>query len=197
MERLRTMRTIVWDVDDVLNSLMAAWFHQCWLPEHTDCRVTYAAIRANPPHAVLGIEESEYLRSLDGFRASDSGRGLAPNPEILGWMREHGYRFRHMALTARPLASAGTAAEWVFRHFGVYIRCYGVVPARLDAAAPAYDRDKADFLRWFQEADYFLDDSAANVAAVSELGVKALLFPQPWNGSSLSVEDTLKLLVAL
>jgi hypothetical protein len=112
-------------------------------------------------------------------------------------MGEHGHRFRHMALTARPLASAGDAAEWVFRHFGNYIRCYGVAPVRLDAAAPKYDRDKADFLRWFQEADYFLDDSEANVAAVSALGVKALLFPQPWNEGSLPVEDTLKLLVTI
>jgi hypothetical protein len=191
------MLTIVWDVDDVLNDLMAAWFRQCWLPAHPDCRVTYAALRENPPHAVLGIEKAEYLLSLDRFRSSDGGRRLAPNPEILRWMGEHGHRFRHMALTARPLASAGDAAEWVFRHFGNYIRCYGVAPVRLDAAAPKYDRDKADFLRWFQEADYFLDDSEANVAAVSALGVKALLFPQPWNEGSLPVEDTLKLLVTI
>jgi len=129
------MLTIVWDVDDVLNDLMAAWFRQCWLPAHPDCRVTYAALRENPPHAVLGIEKAEYLLSLDRFRSSDGGRRLAPNPEILRWMGEHGHRFRHMALTARPLASAGDAAEWVFRHFGNYIRCYGVAPVRLDAAA--------------------------------------------------------------
>ena len=80
-------------------------------------------------------------------------------------------RYRHMALTARPLASAGSAADWVFRHFGNYIRCYGVVPSRLDPALPQYDHDKADFLRWFGEADFFVDDSEENVAAVRTLGV--------------------------
>jgi hypothetical protein len=189
------MLTIVWDVDDVLNDLMAAWFHQWWLPGHPDCLVTYAGLRENPPHTVLGIEKSEYLASLDDFRCSERGRALTPNPEIVRWMREQGHRFRHLALTARPLPTAGVAAEWVFRHFSEYIRCYGVVPSRLDPDAPQYDRDKAGFLRWFGEADYFLDDSEANVAAVSELGVKALLFPQPWNRASSAVGDILKLLV--
>ena len=186
--------TIVWDVDDVLNNLMSAWFHECWLPAHPGCQSTYTGIRENPPHSVLGVEKSEYLASLDRFRSSRRGRNLAPNPQIVIWMRQHGHRFRHIALTARPLASAGEAAEWVFRHFGNYIRCFGVVPSRLDPAAPLYDRDKADFLRWFGEADYFLDDTGPNVAAVAELGVKTLLFPQPWNGSAQSVEDILKLL---
>jgi FMN phosphatase YigB (HAD superfamily) len=184
------MQTIVWDVDDVLNDLMAAWFRDAWLPEHPACRVRYEEITENPPHRVLGIPKEEYLASLDAFRVSEAAGHLTPNPEILEWMRTYGGRYRHVALTARPLASAGAAADWVFGHFGNYVRCFGVVPSRLDPAAPAYDADKADFLKWFREADYFVDDSEETVAAVQKLGVHCLVYAQPWNRSN----DSLNLL---
>lgn len=188
------MLTIVWDVDDVLNNLMRTWLEEAWRPSHPACTVAYDQLRANPPHEVLDVAKSEYLASLDAFRDSGRAAALAPHPAILEWLTAHGHRYRHMALTARPLASAGSAADWVFRHFGNYIRCYGVVPSRLDPALPQYDHDKADFLRWFGEADFFVDDSEENVAAVRTLGVNGIVFPQPWNQVSRSVEDTLKLL---
>jgi hypothetical protein len=108
-------------------------------------------------------------------------------------MRTDGARYRHVALTARPLASAGAAAEWVFGHFGNWIRCFGVVPSRREEAVPEYDRDKADFLRWFQEADVFVDDSEDNVAAVEQLGVSGVVFPHPWNRRANTVEDVLRM----
>lgn len=188
------MLTIVWDVDDVLNDLMATWFGEEWLPAHPDCALTYADIRENPPHRVLGIEKGEYLASLDSFRLSAKASAMKPNAAISEWLRRYGSRYRHVALTARPLESAPPAAEWLFRHFGVFFRCFGVVPSRLDPAAPVYDRDKADFLRWFREADFFIDDSEDNIASVRSLGVKCILFPQPWNGSSQTAGEVLKLL---
>ena len=124
------MLTIVWDVDDVLNNLMRTWFEEAWRPSHPACTVAYDQLRANPPHEVLDVTKSEYLASLDAFRDSGRAAALAPHPAILEWLAAHGHRYRHMALTARPLASAGSAADWVFRHFGNYIRCYGVVPSR-------------------------------------------------------------------
>jgi hypothetical protein len=188
------MLTIVWDVDDVLNNLMATWLEEAWRPAHPGCTVACGDLTANPPHQVLGVEKSEYLASLDEFRASSRAHSLTPHPVILDWLAVHGRYFRHMALTARPLASAGSAADWVFRHFGSYIRSYGVVPSRLDPALPLYDRDKADFLRWFPAADYFVDDSEENVDAVRKMGVNGIVFPQPWNRAARTVEDTLNLL---
>jgi FMN phosphatase YigB (HAD superfamily) len=187
------MITIVWDVDDVLNDLMSAWFHDAFRSHHPDCTVSYEQIAENPPHQMLGIERQEYLDSLDAFRISPRARCLTPHPAILEWMREHGARYRHVALTARPLASAGPAAEWVFGHFGNWIRCFGVVPSRQDESVPFYDRDKADFLGWFREADVFVDDSEANVAAVEKLGVQGVVFPQPWNRRTNTVEDVLRM----
>ena len=186
------MLTIVWDVDDVLNNLMRVWLEEVWLPAHPGCSVGYEQLRSNPPHEALGVSQTEYLASLDAFRASGRARSLTPEPLILNWFAVHGHRYRHMALTARPLASAGSAADWVFRNFSDYIRCFGVVPSRLDPALPLYDRDKADFLRWFGEADYFIDDSEANVSGVRALGVNGIVFPQPWNQAGRSVKDTLK-----
>ena len=187
-------RTIVWDIDDVLNDQMRSWFESAWLPEHRDCPVTYEEIRENPPHRILGITLEEYLASLDAFRASAAAAAMLPNAEVLKWLDCHGGRFRHIALTARPLTSAGSAAEWLFRHFGTYIRTFSVVPSRRGSAVPAGDRTKKEFLEWLEKADVLIDDNEENVSAARELGIHGVLFPQPWNGSSLTQAETLELL---
>jgi len=191
------MLTLVWDIDDVLNSLMRTWFTEEWLPGHPGCTVAYADLRENPPHRVLGIGKAEYLASLDAFRLSARARAMQPNRSILGWFREHGARHRHMALTARPLATVPALAEWLFRHFGEYLRHFGVVPARLENGAPHYDNDKADYLRWFGKADLLIDDSPENAAAAENLGIRSVLYPQPWNHNAGSVEETLRRLTQL
>jgi FMN phosphatase YigB (HAD superfamily) len=185
------MQTIVWDVDDVLNDLMHAWFTSVWQPAHEDSPLRYQDIADNPPYRSLGITRAEYLASLDAFRVSEEARRMVPNAAVLGWLRSYGDGFRHVALTARPLESAPAAAEWVFRHFGEYFRCFGVVPSRLSAQAPVYDRDKGDFLEWLGRADFLVDDSAENIALAQKAGVRAILYPQPWNGATYSVGDVL------
>jgi hypothetical protein len=176
------MMTIVWDVDDVLNHLMREWFEQEWKPEHPQCNVVYDEIRQNPPHHILGISESEYLESLDRFRLSDGGRQMAADTSVAEWFAAHGRGARHIALTSRPLEMAGTAAEWVLRHFGAYIRAFGVAPCRRSANTPRYDASKSEFLAWWGRADILVDDSRENIAAAADLGIRAVRFPQPWNG---------------
>ena len=70
------MNLIVWDIDDVLNDLMRAWFELHWRPRHPECSLHYSQLRENPPQRVLGISESEYLSSLDEFRLSGRARAM-------------------------------------------------------------------------------------------------------------------------
>ena len=186
------MLTIVWDVDDVLNDLMYQWFSFCWLPQNPGCRIAYTELIGNPPDEALGISRATYLRSLDAFRKTDHALNMKPNPEVLEWMREHGDNFRHVALTARPLETAPDVAHWVMRHFGPWIRSFGIVPSRIPSDLPIYDRSKGDFLRWLRCGDLLIDDSPENVRQAQELGMKSLLYPQPWNGSPHTVSTLLK-----
>ena len=42
------MKTIVWDVDDVLNCLTKEWFENYWLKKNPDCKISYSQINKNP-----------------------------------------------------------------------------------------------------------------------------------------------------
>ena len=191
------MTTIVWDVDDVLNDLMLAWFTEAWKPSRPACELSYSEITENPPDRVLGIHRSEYLSSLDTFRLSDRARNMPPNPVVVEWLQTSGSGYRHFALTARPLESTPQAAEWLFRHFGTFMRAFGVVPTRLSAGVPAYDRDKGEFLHWFGKADILVDDSEENLRAAEKLGIRGVLYPQPWNSSSQTAREALDSLAQL
>jgi hypothetical protein len=185
------MKTIVWDVDDVLNDLMGAWFSEAWLPAHPDCPVRYEQLSENPPHHSLGVPLGEYLDSLDNFRAAH-GAELIPNPEVLAWFRLHGHRFRHMALTAVPYRIADIWAAWVIKHFGHWIRSFNYVPSpRSDDAFPSYDANKRGFLIWWSRADIIVDDNTAHIAAAKELGITPLTFPRPWNHGDQSISGLL------
>lgn len=191
------MLTIVWDVDDVLNDLMHQWFTFCWLPKNPGCKIKYAELSGNPPDESLGISRDTYLASLDAFRKTDRAINMQPNSEILTWLHEHGSQFRHIALTARPLETTPDVAHWVMRHFGAWIRSVGVVPTRTAADVPVYDRTKGDFLKWLRCGDILIDDSAENERQAKALGMRTLLYPQPWNSSEHTVTTLLKELTDL
>jgi len=186
------MLTVVWDVDDILNDLMYQWFHHGWLVEHPDCRLSYEELASNPPDAVLGVSRSEYLTSMDRFRRTERGSKMEPNAEILSWFREHGSRFRHIALTARPLETAPDVAHWVLRHFGGWIRCFGVVPTRLEEEFPVYDRNKGEYLAWLGRGDVLVDDATENILQASSRGMKTMQLAQPWNNSPLTLPVLLR-----
>jgi hypothetical protein len=186
------MLTIAWDVDDVLNDLMRVWLERAWLPEHSGCRAAYEDLRANPPHELLGIRLEEYLASLDAFRRTHYLEELAPRPEVLAWFERHGGAFRHMALTATPLACAPISAAWVLRHFGKWIRSFHFVPsARAGETIPTYDRGKQDFLSWWGQPAVLVDDQPANVEAVRRAGGRAILTPRPWNGGAGTIAQAI------
>lgn len=182
------MKTIVWDLDDVLNNLMESWLGNAWLVEHAGSKTSFVQLRSNPPLAELSTTSDEYLASLDRFRLSPTATDLKPHPAILNWFQRFGDRFNHHVLTARPVQTVAPAAAWTFTHFGHWIRHFHFVPSpRTGETLPAYDRTKADMLSKFEQVDFFIDDSAENVAAANAVGVNALVFPQPWNRSDWTV----------
>ena len=185
------MRTIVWDVDDVLNNLNELWFAR-WRRKHPDTTLSYADLRRNPPHELLGISFETYLESLDEIRASVSAHeDLTPQPEIVAWLNQYGSRYRHFALTARPPHAAASAGAWVLGHFGQWIRSVAFVPPRKPADWPDYDLTKAAYLDWVNLDAVLIDDSETNILQVKDRGRPAILFPQPWNHGTASVADVL------
>ncbi len=193
------MLTIAWDVDDVLNDLTAAWL-QAYNHE-ASTNFAYSDLKQNPPHAMLGISLDDYRSSLDSFREQyfDS---LKPNPAVLNWFREHGHLARHLAVSAVPMKLAPLSAQWTLRHFGHWIRSFHFVPSpRTDDTHPHYDEGKASFLKWLGNVDILVEDNEANAtAAAHELGIDAILYPQPWNRAVSTylqgLLDTLSLNVA-
>lgn len=186
------MLTVVWDVDDILNDLMIQWFTYGWLAEHPDCSISFAELTANPPHTILGVDRSDYLASMDRFRKTERACNMTPNPEALTWFREQGHHFRHIALTARPLETAPDVAHWVMRHFGAWIRCFGVVPTRTDPGVATYDRTKGEYLAWLGRGNILVDDATDNILQAAALGLKTLQPAQPWNNSTLTIPALLQ-----
>lgn len=192
------MKTIVWDVDDVLNDLTRTWFEQVWRPGHPSCRLRYEELTENPPERLLGVSRAVYLASLDGFRLSAEMLAMPPSAEVLAWFQNHGCRARHIALTAPPLHTAHQSAAWVVRHFGAWIRTFSFVPSPRDGAEyPRYETSKQEYLDARGGADVFLDDTLANVVAARERGIRALLVPRPWNGGLGTLSETLETLTDL
>jgi len=186
------MKTIIWDVDDVLNDLMYSWFQEYRFKYNYNSRLNYQGLFQNPPHEIMGITINEYQISLDNFRNSEKGRSLKPNQQIINWLRKNGAKFRHIALTARPKQTIPALAEWIFIYFGEWIRTVSFIPAyRGNEKLFVYDKTKADFLNWLDKADYFIDDSEENIKAVEKTGITSLLFPQPWNRGELTVKQIL------
>ena len=185
------MKTIIWDVDDVLNNLMQEWFEEHWLSSHPECKLKYEDLIENPPDKLLGITLNEYRESLDEFRKSNCAQ-FKPTSEVYDWFKKNGSKYRHIALTAVPLALAHISAAWVYQYFGNWIRSFHIVPSpRETDPLFKYDLSKNDFLKWFDKGDIFIDDNLNNIEGANILGLKTIIFPRPWNNSVCSVLESL------
>jgi hypothetical protein len=192
------MRTIAWDIDDVLNDLMRSWLEIAWRPTHRGCPVSYEQLTENPPHRLLEVGLTDYLASLDAFRLSENFSSLAPRAELLSWFERHGAGYRHVALTAVPLSCAPVSAAWLLRHFGRWIRSFHVIPSPRDGEKKLnYDRSKEEFLRRVRGIDALIDDNPGHIQGAEKAGVRGLLFPAPWNKSRESITQVLEQLPIL
>jgi hypothetical protein len=192
------MLTIAWDVDDVLNDLMHAWYTYKWIPGHSGCNIAYESLVENPPNNILGISREEYLASLDGFRLSKDYEKLKPCGEILQWFHKHGSKARHIALTAVPTVAAHASAGWVTRHFGNWIRTFHFIPSFRDVTyGVCYDRTKVEYIKRVGTIDILVEDNRNNIAGLEDLGKKGLLVSRPWNSSAKSIGDILEELIII
>ena len=187
-----SLKTIAWDVDDVLNNLMRAWFEEKWLIDHPECNLLYEGLTENPPHRLLETNVDNYLKSLDEYRLSALYQKMEPVKEVADWFNKWGDGFRHIALTAVPLIAASASAQWVFRHFGVWIRTFHFVPSKREGQnITEYEKDKAGFLEWLEKVDVLVDDNVENVSATEKIGVKGIVIPRPWNQSKRTIAEAL------
>lgn len=195
---LKKKLTIIWDVDDVLNSLMCSWFEGHWLKLHPECLLNYEDITQNPPHQLLGVSLGDYLASLDQFRMSGAFKQLIPVKEVFEWFKLYGESFKHIALTAAPICAASVSSEWVFRYFSQWIRCFSFVPSKREGEQiPLYDQTKKELLYWLEKGDIFVDDGIENIESAESLGMQTVLIPQPWNNSRGVLTESLELLTKL
>ncbi len=187
------MKTIVWDVDDVLNDLMRVWFEDWAASPGANRSLGYEQLTSNPPHQILGIDRSGYLASLDDFRLSGKAAKLSPVAEVFEWFSLHGEAAHHAALTAVPLCAGHVSADWVMRNYGQWIRSFHTIPSsRPGIEAPQYHSNKQDFLAWWGKADVLVDDNEENIEGALSLGINAVLFPRPWNSSTVTLGEALR-----
>jgi hypothetical protein len=176
---------VAWDVDDVMNELMASWL------VHHGSPCAYAALRANPPHVQLGLTLDDFRRSLDDFRLAHAAE-LPPSPALLAWFDAHGARAHHVAVTATSMVATPISASWIMRHFGRWIRTLVFVPSpREGRTDPTYDASKLDALARLGGADVLVDDTPKNLAGAAERGIEPVLWPRPWNDAKHTPEEAL------
>jgi uncharacterized HAD superfamily protein len=190
------MKTIAWDIDDVLNDLMRIWFNEKWLADHKECTVTYEDLKENPPHRLLGVDLIEYLHSLDNFRLTGYKELLVPVPEIMEWFLKYGHRHRHIALTAVPMKASHISSSWLFTHFGKWIRTFHFIPSKREGEnLPVYDKNKGEYLKKSCNVDIFIDDSEENIKSAIMAGIKSFLIPRPWNSEKKNLKEILDMLL--
>jgi hypothetical protein len=187
---------IVWDFDDVLFPLTEAWFSHVGRKFQTEVKA-YDQIVKNPPLDIMGISLDEYLESLDTFRNSEIALNIEPKKVILNWFAVYGSAYRNEVLTARPLNTLDIAKEWLSKHLPNYFQGFGFVPsARPGIDISGYPKSKRAFLeKEGMSPQFLIDDKAATIDDVSQMpGVKAILYPAPWNEAYGKSPDPQKLM---
>ena len=170
---------LIWDIDDVLNDLMSLFCST--VAQRIRPGITAAELLTeNPPLGKLGCSLDEYRALLDECRDKFLFNSL-PREEVRTFLRVHGQNFRSLALSSCPMDTAPRSAEWVLRHFGLWIQGVIFVPSprkKIEIGSYLY-RSKAEAVA--ELGGLLIDDAPINVEAVRKAGGRALYFPAPWN----------------
>ena len=171
---------LIWDVDDVLNSLMQ-YYMENGLPVNAR-QLSCEALTENPPHKLLGISKEEYLSSLDHVR-SGSFYDLPPRPEIMAFFDECGHKFDHIILSAVPVRFMEKSSAWVLHYFGDWVQSCLFIPSHRPECNVKSQlfASKAEAVKFFGPRAVLIDDAVKNVEETRSAGGRALYFPAPWN----------------
>ncbi|MBR3708800.1 MAG: hypothetical protein IKM17_07310 [Lentisphaeria bacterium] len=171
---------LIWDVDDVLNTLMQQ-YAACGFPENSK-KLSYGELTENPPHDLLGISKEDYLASLDRVRACGF-YDLPPRPEVMAFFAECGHLFDHIVLSAVPLRFMEKSSAWVLHYFGEWIQnCLFIPSPRPDCCVKSQMfSSKAEAVGFFGPRAVLIDDAVKNVEETLSSGGRAVYFPAPWN----------------
>lgn len=171
---------VAWDVDDVLNSLTAAWAQDAGI-EHL-----FATPSAGDPTEYfrsLGWSREQFLSCLDVFRAS-SYAGLAPNTLVTEAMKRLGeLGVMQIAVTKCPLQFGPTSSQWTFANFGYWLSGFFHLPShRVTDPINFTYREKGRVAALMVEPVVLIDDTPANLSGLPP-NCHGILYPQPWNGA--------------
>jgi hypothetical protein len=188
------MITVIWDICDTLNDSKYRWFINFKFHNTLCILEDYKDLCEDPPWKLMGITKERYLTSLDNYRLS-SYKFLEPNKEFLEWFIDHGEKTEHIALTEIPLKCAHISSDWVFTHFGNWIRTFHCIPStRRYCYPPEYHKNKAEYIRDLNKDNLiFIDDNEENIEEIEKLklNIKTFCVKQPWN-SGMSINRILK-----
>jgi len=171
---------LVWDIDDVFNSLtmeiagilgVKLPSTEPWYP--------------NPASFMLaqGIKQETYIDCLDNFRRVGF-LDLEPKNEVLQWFVLHGHEYANFALTSTPIEFFANSASWVLRHFSPWIEGIGFTPSRRDTDPPGVQYlTKSQYLQRFRKPYLLIDDSLENTANIDHALGAGIQFPTPWNSA--------------
>jgi hypothetical protein len=187
------MLHICFDIDDTLNNLMEEylkWFNKIY---SSNTPISYNEIIDNPPHEILRISEKHYRQTLYQFRMINY-KYLIPDPNVLKWFKKHGHRAHFSVLTSAFKDCIPVVANWVFLHFGEWIRTFAFVPSAIDEndIHNVYDIDKAGWLHR-NNVDIYIDDNPITCWKVSLCNIKSHCVKQPWSSlSEIGINNILK-----
>ena len=180
-------KTIVWDVDDVLNILMEEYV----LFLKSTYNIKHIDLHTNPP-LIVGMNKDEYLSSLDEFRLKYYDK-LIIEATVFDWFKKYGNNFHHIALTTTPRKTADLSAKWIMRYFGDWIQSINFIfSKREDDSNVEYFKSKGEWIRWFGKVDYFIDDNEKNINEAKILNPDLICGcpKQPWN-NGISLKEIL------
>ena len=192
------MQTIAWDVDDVLNDLMRVWLDLWWVPSNPQPQVRSAARGKNPPHDLVGTTLMEYQSSLDSFRLWVFFRRMEPIADVRSWSHLPRRPVSSHRIDRRPApltTGLGGVGDPSLR---ALIRGFHFVPSlRHGEDLPTYDLTKGEYFRRVAHVDVIIDDNRDHVDDARRSGLKAVLFPRPWNRCKSTVPEALDELAKL